>query len=260
VPGPDLDALLLSQYAPALAVRGRPDDVRVHTDRALERARSHSHYAECVTGSLAAWSLGLLYDFAAGAPIAERTIALANEYGFIDWKSRPLFVVSMARFREGRIDEALASIRECIEGRRTTGHWVDQSAMCCLYAEALIEAGREGARELLDEATAFVASHGEMFFESEILRLEGRLAASNGDVPAAETLARRALELAQVRGNFWHALLAATDLAASLVDRDACEEAHAVLSPAFAAVGGGAGLAVVHRATAVLARANATAT
>jgi DNA-binding winged helix-turn-helix (wHTH) protein/tetratricopeptide (TPR) repeat protein len=255
VPGADLDALLLSQYAPALAVRGRPDDVRAHTVRALERAKSHSHYAECVTGSLAAWSLGLLYDFAAGAPIAERTIALANEHGFIDWKSRPLFVLSMARFREGRIDEALGSIRECIEGRRTTGHWVDQSAMCCLYAEALIEAGRDGAQELLDEATAFVASHGEMFFESEITRLEGRLAVRGGDAAAAETLARRALELARVRGNFWHALLAATDLAALLVEREAPGDARAVLAPAFAAVPGGAGLAVVQRAAYVLSRA-----
>jgi DNA-binding winged helix-turn-helix (wHTH) protein/tetratricopeptide (TPR) repeat protein len=260
VPGADLDALLLSQFAPALAVRGRPDDVRVHTSRALERAKSHSHYAECVTGSLAAWSLGLLYDFAAGAPIAERTIALADEYGFIDWKSRPLFVLSMARFREGRIDEALGSIRECVEGRRTTGHWVDQSAMCCLYAEALIESGREGARELLDEAAAFVASHGEMFFESEILRLEGRLAAGSGDVASAETLARRALELAHVRGNFWHALLAATDLATRLVEREAHDDAKAVLAPAFAAVQGGAGLAVVQRAADMLACASGIAT
>lgn len=252
VPGADLDALLLSQCAPALAVRGRPDDVRSFTDRALERARKHSHYAECVTGSLSAWSLGLSYDFEAGAPIAGRTIELAKEHGFVGWDLRPLFVVGMALLREGKVDEALAKVRECLEGRRALGHRVDESAVCCLYAEALLEAGREGAGELLDEASAFVASHGELFFESEILRLNGRLRVGRGDRASAESLARRALELANVRGNFWHALLAASDLAALLLERGRREEARALLEPASALVTGGAHLHVVRRASELL--------
>ncbi len=256
VPGADLDALLLSQFGPALAVRGRPDDVRALTGRALERARDHSHYAECVTGSLSAWSLGLSYDFAAGAPIAERTIELANEHGFIDWTTRPLFVVGMALFRQGKVDEALARVRESLDGRRTVGHWVDQSAMCCLYAEALMEAGRDGAEELLAEASSFAASHGELFFESEILRLQARRHAAAGDGASAEALARRSLELANLRGNFWHALLAASDLASLLLERGAGDQARAVLGPARAAVAGGEHLPVVRRAADLLLKAN----
>ncbi len=248
IPGAEMDALLMSQYAPAVALAGRPDEVRRLTHESMRLAREHSKYSECVTGTLVSWALAIVGDYAEAVPIAERSLEIAVAEGFRTWTTRPLYVIGMSEILGGRVDDGIVKVREGLEGRRGDGQWVDHSAMCCLFADALMNAGRDGADELVDEAAEFLTTRGELFAESEILRLRAKRRVVEGGAAAeaeAESLLRRSLDLADLRGIRWHALLAATDLARLLDGQGRREEAVLLLRPAFAAVSGGAHLEAV---------------
>jgi DNA-binding winged helix-turn-helix (wHTH) protein/RecA/RadA recombinase len=260
IPGADMNALLMSQYAPAVALAGRPDYVRELAEQSMARASVHSHYSECVTGTLASWALAMVGDYEAATPIAARCFEIAEADNFRTWTTRPLFVLGMADILEGRVDQGIVKVRAGLEGRRGDGQLVDHSAMCCMFAEALLDAGRAGAADLLKEAADFVATSGELFAETEILRLEARMQRETGaEAAAVEQALRRALELAQLRGIRWHALRAATDLADLLVESGRREEAEAVLAPAAAAIAGGERLAAMRCASETLERCRTVA-
>lgn len=253
IPGAEMDALLMSQYAPAVALVGRPDEVRRLTHESMRLARAHSKYSECVTGTLVSWALAIVGDYAEAVPIAERAFEIAAAAGFRTWTTRPLFVIGMSEILAGRVDDGIAKVREGLDGRREDGQWVDHSAMCCLFAEALMGAGRDGADALIDEAAEFVATSGELYAESEILRLRARHRLLDGGDPAqVESLQRRALELADLRGIRWHSLLAAADLARLLDGDGRRDEAASLLRAAVAAVAGGVHLDAVRSADELL--------
>ncbi|MFN2427531.1 MAG: AAA family ATPase [Candidatus Binatia bacterium] len=254
VPGADLTALLMSQYAPAVSLSGRPDYVRRLVRESVERSIAYGHYSECVTGTLCAWALCLLHDFTAAAPIAARALEIAEIDSFRTWSTRPLIMLGLAAIDEGRFDEGAAQIREGMEGRKHDGQMVDHSAMCCLYAERMMDCGHDGAEEFLEEAAEFVASSGELYAESEILRLRAKAKRlGGGNLDALEPLLRRALDLANLRGIHWHGLLAATDFASLLLQQGRHAEAQTILEPACAAIAGGAELAAVRRGNELLA-------
>ena len=256
VPGADFTAVLMSQYAPVQALTGRPDAARRLVRESVERARAHSHYSECVTGALAAWSLALLGDFAGAAPIAARALELALADNFQTWSTRPLFLLGMSAIREGRTEEGIAQIRSGLDSRRGVGQWVDHSALCGMFAEALLDAGCDGAEALLDEAGNFAAASGERYYDAELQRLRAKARRlAGGDPGEVEDELRRAVQVAALGGVHWHGLLAASDLASLLLEQDRHEEARALLEPACAAIEGGEDLDAVRVGKQLLARA-----
>ncbi len=256
VPGADFLAVLMSQYAPVQALTGRPDATRRLVRESLERARDHSHYSECVTGALAAWSLALLRDFAGAAPIAARALEFARADNFQTWSTRPMFLLGLSAIREGRADEGIAQIRSGLDSRRSDGQWVDHSAFCGLFAEALLDAGCEGAEALLDEAENFAAGTGERYYEAELHRLRAKARRlAGGDPSEVEDQLRRAVQIAALGGSHWHGLLAASDLASLLLEQDRRDEARELLEPACAVIEGGEDLDAVRRGRELLARA-----
>ncbi len=255
LPGADLDALLISQYAPAVALAGKPDEVRRMAEVSLARARVHSHYSECTTAAMMSWALVLLNDHEAATPIALRAMEIANADNFPTWTTRQQVVVGLLAMADGRTEEGMQQIRAGMDGRKQEGQLCDHSAMCCLVAEALMNAGLSGAETLLDEAADFCAETGELYAESEVYRLRARiLVPADASAADREPLLRRALDLAQLRGIHWHAMLAAADLAAILVGDGRSAEARALLEPALAAVAGHSQLAAIVRAREILAR------
>lgn len=260
LPGSDLDALLMSQYSPAVALSGRADEVRRLAEVSLARAKAHSQYCECVTAALLSWALVLLRDHEVATPIAERTYEIAEACGLTTWSRRALVILGLSSMGSGRIDEGIAQMRIGLAGCREEGQICDHSAMLCLFAEALLDAGREGAGDCLREAAEVAAEIGELYSESEIHRLKARILRADGATVAdLEPLLRRAIDLAQLRGIAWHALLSASDLADLLLDEGRGVEARPMLASALAAVAGGESLAAVVRARDLLARCEAAA-
>lgn len=260
MPGADVVALLQSQYAPVLVLQGRVDEARRLVDGSLARARAHSHYSVCVTSAIAAWALAMLHDFSAAAPIAARALEIAEADGYRTWSTRPLFLLGMSAIQEGRVEQGSAQVRAALEGRASDGQVVDQSSLLCLYAEGLMNAGREGWDEILDQAADFVAGSGELYCECEIYRLKAksrRLA--GGHASEVEADLRRSLELAALRGMHWHALLASSDLAALMIGQGRAAEVPSLLEPACAAIAGGNDLPAMRTARELLARAAGTA-
>lgn len=256
MPGADVVAVLQSQYAPVLVLQGRFDEARRMVAESLARARAHSHYSVCVASAIAAWALALMHDYGAAAPIATRALEIAEADGYRTWSTRPLFLLGMSAIREGRVEQGSAQVRAALEGRVSDGQVVDQSSLLCLYAEGLMDAGRDGADDVLRQASEFVAASGELYCESEIYRLKAksrRLAGGHASEVEAEL--RRAVELAALRGLNWHGVLASSDLAALLVEQGRAGEALAVLEPACAAVTGGEDLAGMRAARELCERA-----
>ncbi|MFN2377061.1 MAG: AAA family ATPase [Candidatus Binatia bacterium] len=258
VPGADFVAVLMSQYAPMQALTGQAGAAQRLVQESVERARAHSHYSECVTGALAAWSLALLHDFAGAAPIAARALEFAEADSFHTWTTRPQFLLGMHDIREGRFEAGIARIRAALDARRGEGQWVDHSAFCCLSAEALLDAGCEGADAMLDEAAGFTESSGERYYDVELQRLRAKARRIAGGDPAeVEVGLRKAIGLAALRGVAWHGLLAASDLARLLLEQGRGDEVVSLLQPACAAVEGGDELPVMTTASALLRRAGA---
>lgn len=254
IPGTDFVAVLMSQYAPVLALLGRAGEARRLVRDSMARARAHSHYCECVTAALASWSLALLHDFDGLEPIAARALEIATADQYRTWSTRPQALLGLAAMHEGRVDEGIAMVRAGLDGRRGDGQLVDHSALCGLFAEALMDAGRDGAEAALQEGRDFAAQSGERYHDCEFHRLRAKSLRLAG-APAAEVEdeLRRAIELATLLGVHWHRLLAATDLAVLLQETGRAGEARAALERALALVEGADDLKPVRRAKETLA-------
>jgi tetratricopeptide (TPR) repeat protein len=253
LPGADIMAVVMSQYAPVTAITGRIAETRRLVAESMVRASDHSHYSECVSAALAAFALVLLQDFEAAAPIAERALELARDHDYPTWSTRPLCLLGICDMHAGRVDQGIERMQQGLTGREADNHLVDGSAIYCLYAEALMDAGRDGAEEYLDLADDFIARTGELFYESEVYRLRARAARIAGAC-AADVLPdlRSAHELSVLRGVHWHTLLAAVDLARCLGETGSPAEARALLEPALAAIPDAAELPALKNAAALL--------
>ena len=132
VPGADFQALLMSQYAPVLALTGRPDEARRLVHESVARARAHSQYSECVTSAIAAWALAILHDFAGAAPIAARALELAEAGAFLNWSTRPLSCWACRRSATAGSTKASRRFAQASKVARGTGSWwtTARSAAC----------------------------------------------------------------------------------------------------------------------------------
>ena len=128
--------------------------------------------------------------------------------------------------------------------------------MLCHVADSYVTTGRTGeATRVLAEAQELMEQHGDVYWEPELFRLRGRIAAIEGRGAPVEavTAFERALRLARERGAHLLELRAATDLARLQATQGQPLEARKVLEPVYDFFTGGADFADVREARAVLA-------
>src|SRR5262249_41674051 len=107
---------------------------------------------------------------------AARALALGTEKGFVSLVAWSVIVEGWASAGPGRSEQALAAIRQGLEGLRFQGAWSDRNEMLPLLAEACGRAGRpEEGLKALAEAVEFADRTGETFFNAELYRLKGEL-------------------------------------------------------------------------------------
>ena len=106
----------------------------------------------------------------------------------------------------------------------------------CHIGEAHLDAGRAAeAQRVLAEAGDVMAQHGEVYWEPEVFRLQGRLAIlqRSDQLDLAAALHQRALSLAHERGLRLLELRAATDLARLWADVGGRTKARELLAPIY---------------------------
>jgi predicted ATPase/class 3 adenylate cyclase len=146
-----------------------------HSRNALAHAEQlrHPHSVSYVLSFLAGAYL-VAGNARAALPVAERTIAYSNEYGFPQWSAGGLMLRGWARFDLGEVEAGLADLRNSIRGLETTGTllWI-QFAHYHL-ARALVASGQlEQALELVERILTEIGARGGRWYEAEIHRFKG---------------------------------------------------------------------------------------
>jgi predicted ATPase len=167
-----------------------------HGDEALAYADSLRHpHSICYVSTFLAGVHVVAGMAEAAFSDAERTIAIAAEYGFPQWEAGGILLRGWARLARGDIDASLADLRGSIAGMEASGSLTWLRFAHFLLADALAKAGnREAAAELVDTVLAEIAANGSRWYEAEAHRLRGDVllaaGAASSEVEAAYETAR----------------------------------------------------------------------
>ncbi len=102
------------------------------------------------------------------------------------------------------------------------------------FADALVTRQPSGEAEgFVRSALSLAEAIGEGECRTDLVRLLGRLATHAGDLAAAETEFRRAIDMARGQGALWWELRATRDLARLLGDQGRVAEARELLAPVY---------------------------
>jgi class 3 adenylate cyclase/tetratricopeptide (TPR) repeat protein len=198
-------AIARSYLAWALAERGnfRAAIARGHEGVEIADAVQHKYSL-----GFAYWGLGFSYvqqgDLAQGARVAERAVALGQEWNLPTMGSFASGVLGLARARSGRAGEAVSLLREAVTTLEHGGSkGIVGASMLTSLTEALLLAGRlDEARSVAEQALARTRELEHRIFEPWALRHLGEIAARRDppDVDAADAAYRQALALAESFG------------------------------------------------------------
>jgi len=204
------------------------------TEGGLAHSRDALAYAEQLRHP---HSVSYVLSFLAGAylvagnahaafPVAERTIAYSNEYGFPQWSAGGLMLRGWARVDLGEVEAGLADLRNSIRGLEATGTLIWMQFAHYHLARALAASGRlEPAMELVERILAEIGASGGRWYESEIHRLKGDILRIQGkSVSEIEPQYEAAIAVAKRQGARAWELRAAESLDA-LRKRDATASA-----------------------------------
>ena len=246
--GQDLRAQNLIYFGLSQALLGRMDEARALGDEAIEHARSVNHLNTLAYTLFhcGVWLRAILRETDALRRHGAEILELAREHRLGFWRA-----IATPFLLDGEeAERAVSAYRREFNGVLTVPQ------MLCHVADSYVTTGRtEGATRVLAEAQELMEQHGDVYWEPELFRLRGRLAAAEGRgapveaVPAFE----RALQLARERGTHLLELRAATDLARLLAAQGRPLEARKVLEPVYVLFTDEADTSDVRDARAVLA-------
>jgi class 3 adenylate cyclase/predicted ATPase len=243
--GQDLKVQSLNYLAINTALKGRLDEAWALGEESLAHARSLNHIN---TLAYTLWHIVWLAAILRMTDTVQRLgaelldLSRAHRLGLWEAMGRPFLERSEAA------EQALSLYRREFNG----GLFVPQ--VLCHVGDDYLESSRTAdARRVLTEAGDVMEQHGEVYWEPELLRLSGRLAAAEGAPVEAVTAFERALGLARERGAHLLELRAAVDLARLQAAQGQPLEARKVLAPIYGLFTDGVDMADVQEARAVLA-------
>ncbi len=203
--GVDHGVVCLSFLAWTLWQLGYPEQALHRSREALALAQELSH----------AYSLGLALQHASllhqsrreaqrVQEIAEATLRLAREQGFVQWLAGGMIVRGWALAEQGSIEEGIEQLRQGMVTWQTLGTTLGQTHTLFRLAQAYGKGRQTGeGLRVLDEALAFMHERDERHYETELYRLKGEfLLAQESERrrgEEAEEYFRQALALARQR-------------------------------------------------------------
>jgi class 3 adenylate cyclase/predicted ATPase len=244
----DLRAQNLIYFALSQALLGSIDEARTLGDEAIAHARSvdHVNTLAYTLFHCGVWLRAILRETDALRRHGAELLDLAREHRLGFWRA-----IATPFLLEG--EEAERAVR-VFQREFNGGLTVPQQLGH--VADSYVATGRTGeAARVLAEARELMEQQGDVYWEPELFRVSGRVAAAEGRGAPVEAVSafERALRLARERGAHLLELRAATDLARLQVAQGQRLEARKVLAPVYGLFTEEADAADVQEAGAVLA-------
>jgi predicted ATPase/DNA-binding winged helix-turn-helix (wHTH) protein len=167
---------------------------------------------------------------------AESVIAHSAEHGLTDYWGWATGLRGWAMAQQGRSDEGIAQLQECLTAFSATEALL-RPYFLCLLAEAWTETGRfDDGLNALTEALAAADEQEIRFYEAETHRLKGELLSKQDDSNAAQAQScfERAIEIARAQSAKSLELHATMSLARLLRNTARRDEARAMLGEIYA--------------------------
>jgi predicted ATPase/class 3 adenylate cyclase len=168
---------------------GYPDRALQSAGEAVAFSQRLSHpYTSVFALFLAAWVHQYRREAPAARELAERMIALSEEYGFLFWLAEGAIFRGAALVEQGKLDEGLKSICQGVSAHQATGVELARPYFLGLLADAYEKTGqKEQSWAALTEALTLVNEKGERMWEAELYRLKGTLVLQ-GSIRDAQTV------------------------------------------------------------------------
>ena len=184
-------ALVVSQdpRATAQAYLGLTGVLLGDTETGLTHCRDALAYAEQLRHP---HSISYVLSFLAGAyllagnprlafPVAERTIAYSNEYGFPQWSAGGLMLRGWGRVDLGEIEAGITDIQNSIRGLEATGTLIWIQFAQYLLARALLVSGQLAqSQESTERILTEISQGGGRWYEAAVHHLMGDILCAQG--------------------------------------------------------------------------------
>jgi adenylate cyclase len=225
----DLRAQNLIYFALSHALLGRIDEARALGDEAIAHARSVNHLNTLAYTLFhcGVWLGAILRETDALHRHGAELLELAREHRLGFWRA-----LTTPFLLEGAEAERAVTVY-----RREFSAGLTVPQQLCHVADSYVTTGRLAeATRVLDETRKLMEHQGDVYWEPELFRLFGRLAAAEGRGASVEavTAFERALALARERGARLPELRAATDLARLHAGEGRPAQARHALAPVYA--------------------------
>lgn len=234
--GTDFGVFTLSYQAHLSWILGDADAAAAANAAALARARASDHpFSQALAHAYAALLYLFMDDTVAAAQAAATVIAFCSERGFEYYRGWGEFVRGWVAV------DARAAERDMLHGlesMQSGGARLRRAYYLALLAQRRARNGDQAsAREALAAARDELAATHERCWEGEIDRIEGALFELSGDLVAAESSYRRAVEVAHRQQALGFELRAALALAALLEGSGRVAQARELLAALCARYG-----------------------
>jgi len=236
--GQDLKVQAINYLSVAGALLGKPDEVTTLAAEAIEQARRVNHVN---TLAYALWHVGvwlpsILRDSQTVHRYGTELRELTREQRLGFWEAFGSPHIAINGYGRTRAEAAVETEQTLDFLRSKYNCLLLVPEILCRVGEAYLDAGliREAERAL-NEAAGLMKQTGEVYWEPELYRARGRLAAMNARRDSEEPVRefQKAIDIARKKGMKLLELRASTDLARLWVERGDETKATEVLSPLY---------------------------
>ena len=236
--GQDLKVQAINYLSVAGALLGKTDEVMALAAEAIDHARRLNHVN---TLAYALWHVGvwlpsIIRDAETVHHYGTELLELTREQrlGFWEALGRPFITIYDHAKSQA---EAAVETEQALDFLRSKYNCLlIVPEMLCRVGEAYLDAGlTDEAERTLNEAAALMKRTGEVYWEPELYRVRGRLAAMNASQDSEEPVRelQKAIEIARKKSMKLLELRASTDLARLCTERSDETKAMEILSPLY---------------------------